>query len=86
MLSNGIGNMATTATDMLTGVKDTPSDKWRDWGNEFGNSFVDGALGGAATKAGAGTRSKVINDMVENVTATSVGSGVSAMRGLSQGN
>ena len=84
MLSNGLGSMATAGTDMATGVKKTPKDG--NWGKEFANSFVDGALGGAATKAGAGTRSKVINDMVENVTATSVGAGVSAMRSFSQGN
>ena len=86
MLSNGLGNMATAGTDMLTGVKDTPSGDWKDWGNEFANTFVEGALGGAAAKAGAGTRSKVINDMVENITATSVGGGLGAMRSFSQGN
>ena len=78
--------MATAATDMLTGVKDTPSDGFKNWADEFANSFVEGALGGAAAKAGAGTRSKVINDMVENITATSVGAGLGAMRSFSQGN
>ena len=29
---------------------------------------------------------KVINDMVENITATSVGGGLGAMRSFSQGN
>ena len=51
----------------------------------MGDAFTDGALGGAMSSPGAGTPSKAINDMVENVVTTTTGGGLSAMRSFSRG-
>ncbi|MBT6488733.1 MAG: hypothetical protein HOK97_03160, partial [Deltaproteobacteria bacterium] len=84
MLTNGLGNMGSAGTDMLTGARDSPSNLG-DFGKQMGDAFTDGALGGAMSAPGAGTPSKAINDMVENVVTTTTGGGLSAMRNFSEG-
>ena len=84
MLTNGLGNVGSAGTDMLTGARDSPS-SFGDFGKQMGDAFTDGALGGAMSAPGAGTPSKAINDMVENVVTTTTGGGLSAMRNFSEG-
>ena len=76
--TNGLGNVASSGTNMLTGVQQNKQGVTQ----ELLNAFEDGAMGGLATGVGARTGSQVLDDIVGNAATTGATGAYNAARNL----